>query len=144
MIHDPTIPVSEVARVRLLALIKRAGTSPTAVSEKMGKAHSYLARKLKPAGSTDVRELTTIDLDGVLEALGLPASALLEPVLWPGDRELLGWIAAQPEDNRTVRAAGRAYPGAKRSLERLAEQLLVEEADGVLRLTPDGQGCAAA
>lgn len=144
MIHDPTIPVSEVVRVRLLALIARAGTSPTAVSTGIGKTHSYLARKLGPPSTSDVRPLTTADLDEVLAYLGLPASALLEPVLWPGDRELLGWIASQPEVGRTVRAAGRAYPGAKRALERLAEQLLVDERDEILHLTDGGRACAAA
>lgn len=77
------MPASTIIRRRLAALIAAAGTYPHKVSEKCGWARGSLAAKLaeplREDGTTNpnARPLTVQDVDAVLQALGLDATALL-------------------------------------------------------------------
>lgn len=91
-------PFADLVRHRLLALIERAGTNPTALAVDHGRARSHWTRKLLRPHGTE-RALQVEDVDEILQALGLDSAALLEPVLLPGDRELLAWVRRRTEDD---------------------------------------------
>lgn len=125
----------QVLRCRLKLLLQLQGLSPSGVARDMGRAHTWLARKLD-ADHTQARPLLVQDIDEVLAHLELPGTRLLRAVLLPGDRELLRFIAAT--DNPTAADVAAVFARDDEALARLAEQGLVATFDNTLTLTDGG------
>lgn len=76
-------PASQIIRERLSALIRQSGTTRTQVARDLGQSHGWLSAKFAPEGAKRGREMTLGDVDLVLSALGLDATALLNPTAEP-------------------------------------------------------------
>ena len=134
-----SMPFSELMRIRILAHVQIRDTSLAALSKDLGKAHSYLGRKLQPSKTGEKRELSTVEIDEVLRGLHLHQEALFVPAFGPSDREILGWFARTPAAERTELAAAHIYAGVSRAVERLTMQgLLARDVDGTLAVTGEG------
>lgn len=129
---------SETIIARLLGRISMAGTSLSALSKSMGRAHSYLGRKLSPASPSEARELSVTEVDDILAALGLPPTALDEPALAPADRHVLAWAARTSDGERTLAAAAALFAGLRRILDRLSGQRLLVLDGERIHLTEEG------
>ena len=137
--------IETVIAARLEALILRAGSSVRSVSLQIGRPAHDLHRRLS-LGSADRRPLRWLDVAEVLEALGLDALAILDPVLVGPDARVLAWIAAPAgatvADEKLINALFDEGPA---SLARLHAQELVrtDDATGAITLTPTGRKALA-
>lgn len=133
---------AETVRVRLLALIMLNEHTPNSLSTAMGRAHSYLGRKLQAGEADAKRGLKTVDVDEVLSALRLGPEAVMAPVFGEVDLQLLRWL--RENDGATRTDAAHLYRGVAKAVERLAMQAMVTEGEaGDLHLTPEGARWAA-
>lgn len=135
--------LGEFVGVRLRALMDKHQIKATQLSKEMGRAPSYLSRKLEPQKNTaEERELTIADVDAILRVLKEPLSVMLAPVLATGDREILSFIG---EDGRTMADIWAFFKKADKAMERrLLPQGLVEHVNDRVTLTPLGRSCALA
>lgn len=152
--HTPIHPapsLNAIVRRRLAALIARQGTGAAAAARAAGWSESTLYRRLHndPADQANYRRLHVCDADQLLQGLGLSPDDLLQPVLLPGDRELLVWVGERtPSDPLPSRAVYMALEAEQRHRVYQLEQqgLLVvcgpdtEDPDSwYVRLTAAGQ-----
>lgn len=83
-----------IMRSRLAELVHRSGCAPTTVAIKAGWTKMTLRRKLvTDPEDQQYRGLRATDVDVILGALDLTVSAILGPVLRPGDLQAMGWIS---------------------------------------------------
>lgn len=153
MTPTPPTPYDTILRTRLQALLQLHGVSVGKAARAAGWAESTLHRRLNTDASdtNNYRRLHAGDVDQLLAALGLPPDAVDQPVLLPGDRDLLVWVGehtpADPLPSRaTLQGAAVAVPNYDRLVSRLADQGLLRVIDTtpdpdswILRLTPAGQ-----
>lgn len=99
------------------------------------RAHNTLGRMLYPSTEDDARAPRLSLVDEVLVALGLPASAVLSPVVGPDDAKLLTWLAEAEDGVRPVADADSVAQDADACLSRLLRQELVSVADGTVTIT---------
>ena len=137
----PSNPLSfdPILRFRLRLRCEAAG-GITTVAREMGQSHAWLTRKLSDdyAEDENKRTLFTRDVDRVLRHLRLPPSAVLDPVLFDGDEQLLVRIDQPGLVTRPLLVAEQGE-GVEKALARLLGQgLVVEDERHEITLTCDG------
>lgn len=81
---------STILRARLAAALRARGETPWTIAARAGRSHAYFLRKLEPgAGKDAARPLVATDVDALLAALGLEATALDGPVVTAEALEIL-------------------------------------------------------
>lgn len=136
-----SIAYSERVRARLVALIQARGFTLTSASRAVGCGENYLRRKLHTdVVPNDRRDLSTVEVDRVLDAIGAKPEDLEKPMLTPAEKAALRWLA-EPQDPPlpSVAAFEAAHPGLLRGL---VSQAAVEIDCNLVRLTPCGRKAA--
>lgn len=129
-----TFTYDHLVRARLRALTVRHGHgSFTGLSAAMGKHRTWLRRKLDPRSARPT-PVTLVDVDAILAFLGEPPSAVMAPVLLPGDQEVLSYLlvdAVAP----TLNGIESLFADGAAVVARMLDQGLMVEIGGTLHLT---------
>ncbi len=135
MTHPPTtISYDHLIRARLRALTVRHGYgSFTGLSAAMGYHRTWLRRKLDPRSARPT-PVTLAVVDEVLAFLGESPSAVMAPVLLPGDLECLEYMLS-PGVTKTQAAIGALFANGDVIVARLVDQGLLIDGEGALVVT---------
>ena len=76
-------PVSAILKSRIAHLIRAQGFTKERVSAALGQSHGWLRAKFAPPDAKWGRPMTLGDIDAILGAIGLDATAILNPAKPP-------------------------------------------------------------